>query len=371
MNMISVLLIVITLGLTGCSSNSLIKYSLDSPPLVLTSVSHANIEDGRGRFREIYCELQRDHGRLLPNDRPCEEVLLNLSNEPAPTFQKVAKGITSHNIRVIVIPGIFSECIYDYVETYSDARAYLKTLKYKTDFLQVSGRSSSSSNAGQIYAKLDAIVKEESKLPDTDRNNLILIGYSKGTADILEFLQLYPDLNKEIKAVVSIAGVVSGSPIADSIDEPYVELLNKVTFPKCAPPGDEDIGAIVSLRRGTRLAWLANNKLPSIIKYFSLVAFDNKDGISTILQPFNYKLSEIDPRNDGQVIFYDAIIPGSTLLGYVKADHWAVSMPFLRENSQYPALPSLLKPFVEHNAFPREILLEAVVRFVEEKIGTE
>ena len=38
----------------------------------------------------------------------------------------------------------------------------------------------------------------------------------------------------------------------------------------------------------------------------------------------------IDGRNDSQVIFYDQLIPGSTLLGYLNADHWAVAVPIAR-----------------------------------------
>ena len=89
---------------------------------------------------------------------------------------------------------------------------------------------------------------------------------------------------------------------------------------------------------------------------------DWRDDISGILQPFYDQLAMIDPRNDSQVIFYDAIIPGSTLLGFVKADHWAVAMPFSRD------APQLSHAVIDKNEFPREVLLEAIIRFVEEKL---
>ena len=62
------------------------------------------------------------------------------------------------------------------------------------------------------------------------------------------------------------------------------------------------------------------------------------------------------------MIFYDALIPGSTLLGYVNADHWAIAMPISRE------MPLVADTFIDRNAFPREVLLEAIVRFVEESM---
>jgi hypothetical protein len=66
--------------------------------------------------------------------------------------------------------------------------------------------------------------------------------------------------------------------------------------------------------------------------------------------------------NDSQVVFHDALVPGGVLLGYLNADHWAVAMPFNREH------PTLASTLVTRNAFPREVLLEAIVRFVEESL---
>ena len=74
------------------------------------------------------------------------------------------------------------------------------------------------------------------------------------------------------------------------------------------------------------------------------------------------KLATIDPRNDSQVIFTDAIIPSGTLLGYAQADHWAIAMPVTID------LPGTAATLITRNAFPREVLLEAIIRFVEESL---
>ena len=42
-------------------------------------------------------------------------------------------------------------------------------------------------------------------------------------------------------------------------------------------------------------------------------------------------LASTDTRNDGQVLIGDALIPGSTLLGYVNADHWDVAIAVERQ----------------------------------------
>ena len=63
------------------------------------------------------------------------------------------------------------------------------------------------------------------------------------------------------------------------------------------------------------------------------------------------------------MIFYDQVIPGSTLVGYVNADHWAIVVPIARTHETIGSL------FVTQNAYPREALLEAVLRFVEEDLA--
>lgn len=74
-------------------------------------------------------------------------------------------------------------------------------------------------------------------------------------------------------------------------------------------------------------------------------------------------MSQVDSRNDSQMIFYDQLIPGSVLLGYVNADHWAVAIPINRNH------PFIASHFVDKNAFPREVLAEALVRFLEEDLN--
>ena len=34
-----------------------------------------------------------------------------------------------------------------------------------------------------------------------------------------------------------------------------------------------------------------------------------------------WRSSRVDARNDGQLIYYDQVIPGSSLISYVNADH--------------------------------------------------
>ena len=99
--------------------------------------------------------------------------------------------------------------------------------------------------------------------------------------------------------------------------------------------------------------------------WMSLGSFARRNEISILLQGTYDELSQIDPRNDGQMIFYDQVIPGGTLLGFVKSDHWAVALPLTRQH------PNLAPDLLNHNEFPREVLLESAVRFVEERLLSE
>lgn len=344
-------MLVLTLSaflLSGCTK-PLLPYSLDTPPLTLTPVSLASVKDERGRFREIYCAVQKDHGSILPFNRPCEEVILRLEGEPNPTEKPVWLGQAKLKLRIFVVPGIYNDCI-DASKAFSYARTHVERYGYRTAYLSVSGMSRSTHNAMLIR---DALLAADLS-PD---EKVVLIGHSKGTPDILQALVEYPEVTKKVAAVVSIAGAVGGSPLTDSIDKPYRDMIGKNLTIVC-PPGIGD--PILSLQRSTRQRWLSQNRLPASVKYFSLVAFAGKEDISTILQPSYDRLAEIDPRNDSQLIFFDQLIPRCTLLGYVKADHWAVAMPF----SQDRFMPTL----IDKNEFPREVLLEAIIRFVEEKL---
>jgi hypothetical protein len=63
------------------------------------------------------------------------------------------------------------------------------------------------------------------------------------------------------------------------------------------------------------------------------------------------------------MIFYNEVVPGSVLMGYLNADHWAVAVPINRAHAIVASM------FVTQNAYPREALLEALLRFVEENLA--
>jgi dienelactone hydrolase len=219
--------------------------------------------------------------------------------------------------------------------------------------LKVDALSSSANNARQIR---DAIMAMQA---EAGASRLVLIGYSKGAPDILEAVVAYPEIRSRVAAVVSAAGAIGGSALANDAEQYQADLLRHFPGASCS---SGDGGAVDSLRPATRKKWLAQNPLPRELRYYSLVTFPQPDRISSILTSSYDKLARIDARNDSQVIFYDQVVPGSTLMGYVNADHWALAVPIARTHATIGSL------FVTQNAYPREALVEALLRFVEEDL---
>jgi hypothetical protein len=233
--------------------------------------------------------------------------------------------------------------------------AHVRQYAYDQIMIPVDALSSSQHNARQLREAILAMPQE------AGAPRLVLIGYSKGAPDILEALVAFPELRRRVAAVVTAAGAVGGSPLANDAEQYQADLLRY--FPK-ATCGAGDGGAVESLRPGTRKAWLAAHALPREVPFYALVAYPQPDRISSILKSSYHQLSHIDARNDSQVIFYDQMVPGGTLLGYLNADHWAVVAPVARTHS------TIASVLVTRNAYPREALVEAILRFVEEDLAS-
>jgi len=338
--------------LPGCTRSQMLKYSLDVPAQTMNVLDAPEIRDGRPRFREIFCSVLKEHPDR--KRRECDELLHRLADEARRPGQPGAPSTHDARMHVIFVPGMFNDCASFVALPFETAVPRLRSLGYEAEILPVSGRSSSALNASRIAEFV-------TRLPASDQR-LVLIGHSKGAVDILEFMGGYPELASRIDAVVSVAGAINGSPLADTASGLYHGSVRDASLPGCEPG---DGGALTSLQPSQRLNWLAAHRLPQSARYFSLVAFTRTDAASIPLRPFAAALAEIDPRNDGQLLFYDQVIPGATLLGYANADHWAVAVPIEEKRP-------LLATFVTgHNWYPREVLVEAIVLYTAEQLALE
>ncbi|MCJ7814611.1 MAG: hypothetical protein MUP31_01035 [Xanthomonadales bacterium] len=342
--------------LTACAGKPLNPWTTDAPPYVLVPVADAGVDDQRGRFREIFCEVLESRGADWPDYMPCDKALTLVADEPPGTGEPVNMGPSSNKLLALLVPGVGWECVTNWLKIDEEIDDMLVGFGYDTGLLNVDGLSSSANNARQIRDGIMALP------PEFDNRPILLIGYSKGAPDILEAIVTYPELQQRVVAVLSAAGAIGGSPLAIAADQKDLNIMRHFPGADCS---EGDGGAVDSLRPATRRAWLAHNPLPQGIEYYSLVTYPDPDRISSVLKSMYGKLSQVDARNDSQVIFYDQIIPGSTLMGFVNADHWALALPIARSHTFVGST------FVNQNNYPREAMVEAILRFVEEDLEKE
>ena len=340
--------------LAACASKPLVPYSAETPPLVLVPASQAGVVDKRARFREIYCAVLEAR-RELPDYRGCEIALTRVGEEPVGTGRPVDLGPSKRRLVAAVVPGVGFDCVEKWMEPPGTGAEHVRQYGYNQVMVKIDALSGTAKNARQIRDALLAIPAE----PGPPR--LVLIGYSKGAPDILEALVTYPEIRSRVAAVVSAAGAVGGSPLANDAEQYQADLLRHFPGATCE---SGDGGAVESLRPAVRRDWLARNPLPMDVHYYSLATFPLPERISSVLKSSYRKLARIDSRNDSQVIFYDQVIPGSDLMAYINADHWALALPIARSHSTIGSL------FVTESDYPREALLEAVLRFIEEDLST-
>ena len=339
--------------LASCASKPLIPWTADAPPQALVPVADAGIDDQRGRFREVFCQVLESRGDEWPDYRPCDEALTRVGQEPPGTGEPVNLGKSRKNYLMLIVPGVGWECIENWLDLGEDIRALLASHGFAADLLDVDGLSSSANNARQVRDHIAALP------PEMAEREIVLVGYSKGTPDILEAIVNYPELHARIAAVVSVAGAVGGSPLANTAKQQDLNIMRYFPGSDCS---EGDGGALESLRPSTRRTWLAEHSLPAQISYYSVVTYPHPERISSVLNTTYRTLSKVDARNDSQVIYYDQMIPNSTLIGFVNADHWAIAVPVARGHS------FIGKTFVDRNDYPREALYEALLRFVEEDL---
>ncbi|MEJ2730694.1 MAG: hypothetical protein P8185_19700 [Deltaproteobacteria bacterium] len=132
---------------------------------------------------------------------------------------EITPKVSSTPLTVMMVFGVGWECVKNYVDPQMTEAIHLSRFGHKVSFIEVETLSSSARNARIIREAVMATPE-----PEAGRR-LVLLGYSKGAPDILEAIAAFPDLQQRVAAVVSVAGAVGGSPLANYASQSMMNLL--------------------------------------------------------------------------------------------------------------------------------------------------
>ncbi len=335
------------LALSGCAATPEVEDDFASPVHFRTLAGAPAVLDGRAEFRGAFCAALRAERLASPDDASCDRWLWRLADEPVAATRQAVPVANPQRLEVLLVTGAFSECVGEASRPFSAGAASLRAAGADVRTIVVGGRSGTGHNARQIAEAL-------AESPTDDDRWLVLVGYSKGGLDILRFLVDFPELASRVDAVVGVASPVFGTPLADLAAPTYATLAAKMPHDKC-PPGDGEV--IASLTSAAATQWLTANPLPAGVRFYSLAAFTTREHVGRALAPFWKHLGGTRVRNDGQVVTADAVLPGSTLLGYANADHWGVAQTI---ETEHPVLAERPDPTL----FPLEQLFVTMMTFV-------
>lgn len=331
-------------------------------PMVLLPITVAGIEDARGAFAAQF-KYELSMAGAPADIGPW----LHPIPEPLPAAAPLPKP--GPGTSVLLVPGIFGECLEEQALPFSDGVSRPRPQNYEQGYqhfrddlgavraIKVGGRAPSQANA-RIVA--EAVKAEAAR---NGINTIILFAYSKGLPDTLEALQTLQssgDLPASLKAVVSLSGVLLGTPIADQFASYYDKLVAPIEPLGC--PASQG-GEVQSLTIAVRTPWLVSARLPEQVALFSVVAHTARDDVAPALLPFFDMLGQVDPLNDGQVYSAWSVLPRGHLLAQVRSDHWRYVLAL--EKSEDPVVRAMASP----KTFPRDAFFRALVKSVVARIS--
>ena len=292
----------------------------------------ATDRDLRGAYRAALCS--RDG--MTQDD--CARVLRTYDGEVATPRPPTAQA---SKYRLLFVPGFLASC-FQGIHSFDDVVRTAREAGFAADVLGVGGRNDIATNAVMIGDQIE-------RMTAIDSRRLILIGHSRGADELLHVLATRPDLASRVDALLTVAGALQGSPLADDLHGLYGLTLAVMPFDGCDKGQGDPVG---DLRPATRAAWWARYGADVKTPVYSLVTLPDFSRLGfSLLWPYA-RLSTYTPDNDGMLRVQDQVTPSSRLLGVVNADHLSVAIP-------HPGLMYLL--VFNPASFPRpDVLLAAI-----------
>ncbi len=293
------------------------------------------------KFANLFCSVREKENPDTGDWSGCEQFL-----QTAPQARVDLAPLASR-YRVLIVPGFFSACASSIAPAFGDGLDHMQKQHGMTIETWVPPNDSSEANGA-------AIAKYLHEHMAADQRKYIVIGYSKGAPDVQTALALHPEAKDAVAAFIAVAGAVGGSLIADLLPAQANGWIDRFKLGSC----EGDVAtAFTSLKKSVRQQFLAAHPNP-VVPSYSLPAISDRAHTSKALLEAWQLMAYLSQRQDSQLAYEDAILPGSTVLGTARADHLAVAMPFEK------ASDSSVRSFADQGHYPRAALLEAMLRFV-------
>jgi hypothetical protein len=271
------------------------------PPGVATD------HDLRGAFRAALCTQDRLAGEA------CARFLRTYDGE-APARRPPAALAAKY--RLLFVPGFLASCFRG-VHSFADVVEEARKAGYAADVLGVGGRNDIATNAALIAEQI-------ARMTAGDPRRLILVGHSKGADELLEMLATRPDIASRVEALLTVAGALNGSPLADDLYGLYGITVAVMPFEGC-DRGQGD--PVADLTPASRAAWWAAHGNAITTPIYSLVTLPDFSRRALSLWWTSARLSSLTPDNDGMLRVQDQVVPSSRLLGVINADHLSAAIP--------------------------------------------
>ena len=283
------------------------------------------------------------------------------------------------NTTLILCGGLLTGLLHSEAHAFPvEAERVFKERGWRTLRADVHPMRSCEANEADIEAAfrgegLDTLMRPiEHPVPPKD---VFLLGYSKGTPDILSFLLHHPEYHDRVKGVFTWGGAVGGSYTADGVYEQIKNLPTEGSF--------EYVSTLLSIISGTMLSKVGLRRLDEYdikgamndlrtevreefnrnhaeyfdslgIPIFALTGATTPLEVPSVQFMDAIRLSSFDANNDKQLTQKQALLPigMNTQIAMAHAHHWDIAY------AAFPIAMRLAIPNLEHR-WPRYAALVA------------
>lgn len=331
---------VLLVALAGCAWARPVTYPI--APGISASFPPSQLSAST-QYAQTFCSVLAEPAFAGDSWATCDRYV----RMPAPSSPS-ALGAIPTDWTLLLVGGLGAECFAPEVTVFADAASHLANQHgINSHRIPVAAFGTSANNAQAIRNHVATLTEPK----------FIAVVHSKGAADVMEAIASFPTQMSRVEAVITVAGAVGGSWLADDL-APLNALIGRALSRSCVPAATLTVNGIDSMRRETRQEFLAQTE--PVWRAYSISAVSGENNTSRALEPLWKRLLPYALEQDSHIVEREAMVPGGVYLGRALGDHLAVAFPF----SSTPGVPQRIRNMFDHNRFPRPALIEAAVRVV-------